>query len=103
MNARADALTAMLRAMLGTLPGATSVSIHALKAWTLILITTSSDEAVNTLNEELGLGGDEVRIARGRWWRRATSERDEGALRIEVTGPHHIGSPPGDDAAGGST
>ena len=94
MNARAHDLTVTLRAILGTLPGATALSIHVSPAWTLVLITAASDEAVSTLSEALGLSVPEVRIAAGRWWCRATAERDAGMLRVEVAGPHHLGSPP---------
>jgi hypothetical protein len=94
MNARAYQLTVTLHAILATLPGATAISIHASTTWTLVLITASSDEAVSMLSEELGLSAPEVRIAVGRWWRRATAERDARALRVEVAGPHHPGAPP---------
>jgi hypothetical protein len=94
MNAHAYRLVVTLRAVLAPLPGATAISIHASTAWTLVLITAASDEAVSTLSEALGLSAPEVRIAAGRWWCRATAERDAGRLRFEVTGPHHLGSPP---------
>ncbi len=97
MNARAHDLTVTLRAILATLPGAISIGLHASEAWAIVLITVSSDEAVIVLGEELGLGATEVTIAEGRWWRRATSERDQGALRIVVAGPHHKGPPPRED------
>lgn len=94
MNAHAFELTVTLRAILAALPGATAVSIHATVTWTLVLITAASDEAVGTLGDTLGLGAPEIRIGIGRWWRRATAERDGGALRVEVAGPHHRGAPP---------
>ncbi len=94
MNAHAYHLAAMLRAVLAILPGATAISIHASTNWTLVLITAASDEAVSTLSEALGLGAPEVRIGVGRWWHRATAERDAGALRVDVVGPHHLGAPP---------
>jgi hypothetical protein len=55
---------------------------------------TSSDDAVIALSEDLELGEVEIRIGRGRWWRRACSKRDQGRLRVVVTGPHHEGAPP---------
>jgi hypothetical protein len=94
MNAYAFDLAVMLRAILATLPGATAISIHASTAWTLVLITAASDEAVDTLGETLGLEAPEVRIGVGRWWRRATTEHDGGTLRVDVVGPHHLGAPP---------
>ena len=94
MNARAYELVATLRAVLATLPGATGISIHASTVWTLVWITAASDEAVCSLGEALGLSTPEVRAAAGRWWRRATAERGNGTLRVEVTGPHHTGLPP---------
>jgi hypothetical protein len=94
MNARAHDLTVTLRAILGMLPGATSIGLHAGEAWAIVLITTSSDEAVIALSEDLGLGEVEIGMRDGRWWRRASSERDHGRLRVVVTGPHHVSSPP---------
>src|SRR5689334_17250565 len=95
MNTRAHDLTVTLRAILGTLPGASSITLHAVEAWTIMLITMSSDEAMISLSEELGLGEVEmIRTAEDRWWRRASSERDQGRLRVVVTGPHHMSSPP---------
>jgi hypothetical protein len=94
MNGQAYQLAVTLRALLATLPGATAISIHASTTWTLVLITAVSDEAVNTLSEQLGLSAPEVRIALGRWWRRATAEHDAGTLRVEVAGPHHRDAPP---------
>ncbi len=94
MNAHAYHLVAMLRAVLAGLPGATGISIHASPVWTLVWITAASDEAVSSLGEALGLSTPEIRRTAGRWWRRATAERDHGGLRVEVTGPHHIGVPP---------
>ncbi len=99
MNTRADDLTVMLRAILSTLPGATSISFHAVEAWAILLITTSTDEAVIALSEDLELGEVEFRIGDGRWWCRASSERDRGRLRIVVAGPHHMSPPPHDDDA----
>ncbi len=96
MNAQAYDLVVELRAILGTLPGATAIGLHASETWTIVLITTSSDEAVTALGEALGLGAAEVARGVGGWWRRATSERDRGALRVVVTGPHHVGLPPRD-------
>lgn len=96
MNTRASDLVAELRAILATLPGATSIGLHASETWTLVLITTSSDEVATALSEELGLGATEIARGVGRWWRRATSEGDQGALRIVVTGPHHLGLLPRD-------
>lgn len=97
MNTRADDLVLELRAILRSLPGATSIAFHASEVWTLMLITALSDEAVIALSDELGLGGTEVRSTAGRWRRRASSERDHGALRIVVAGPDHKGPSPGDD------
>lgn len=98
MNARAHELVGTLLDLLGELGGADALSVHARKAWVLVLITARSDEAVIALSEELGLGETGVAIARGQWWRRASSEGKQGALRVVVTGPHHAGSPPQGDA-----
>lgn len=92
MNTRAYNLETELRAILDTLPGANSIELHLMKTCTFILITTSSDEAVIPLSEELGLGRAEVYAASKRWRRRASSER--GAFRVVVTGPTHRGAPP---------
>ena len=93
MNARAHDLTVLLRGILGMLPGATSIGLHASERWALVLITAASDEAVIALSEALGLACD-VRIGKRRWWRRATSEGEQGLLRIVVAGPPHKGLPP---------
>jgi len=94
MNARADDLMVMLRALLGMLPGATSLSVHGSETWVLVLIMTSSDDAVIALSEDLELREVEIGIGESRWWRRASSERDQGRLRVVVAGPHHESAPP---------
>lgn len=101
MNARGYGLVRSQRATLDTLPGATGISFHASETWAIVLITAASDEAVVGLGNELGLGTVEVRTGAGRWWRRAMSE--QGAVRVEVFGPHHLGPPPRDDPAGASS
>lgn len=97
MNERARDLAVLLRGILGMLPGATSIGLHASEQWAFILITAGSDEAVDALGEALGLSCDN-RIGRRRWWRRATSESDQGLLHIIVAGPPHKGWPPRDEA-----
>ena len=99
MNARAHDLTVLLRGILGTLPGARSISVHASARWVFVLITTTSDEAVGALGEALGLACD-VRIGKRWWWRRAMAEGEQGLLRIVVAGPAHKGQAPPGDAAG---
>ncbi|HWO18428.1 MAG TPA: hypothetical protein VNO30_06615 [Kofleriaceae bacterium] len=94
MNAQAHLLVATLRAVVAGLPGDTAASIHTSPRWTLVWITATSDEAVSSLGAALGLGAPEIRGAAGRWWFRATAERNQGALRVEVTGPHHTGVSP---------
>ena len=94
MNARAHELMATLRVILSTLPGATSIVLQTGKAWAIVLIATSSDQAVIALREDLGLGEVEITTAKGQWWLRASGERGQGSLRIVVTGPHHMDSPP---------
>ena len=101
MNARGYSLVRRQRATLDTLPGATGISFHATETWTIVLIAASSDEAMVRLGNELGLGTVEVRTGAGRWWRRAMSE--QGAVRIEVFGPHHLGPPPRDEPGGASS
>jgi hypothetical protein len=96
MNARARDLAVLLRGILGALPGATSIGVHASERWAFVLITAASDEAVDTLGEALGLTCD-VRIGKRRWWRRATAEGDQGLLQIVVAGPPHKGWPPRGD------
>lgn len=103
MNARAHELVATQLDTLHGLDGASALSVHALKAWVIVLITASSDEAVISLSEELGLGETEIRSTTDQWWRRASSEGKQGAVRIVVTGPHHPGSPPRDDAGEASS
>ena len=97
MNARAYDLVVQLRAILRSLPGATSIALHGSEVWTLALITTSSDEAVIALCDELGLGRTEVRTTAGRWRHRASAERDRDTLRVGLAGPDHKGPPPVDD------
>jgi hypothetical protein len=94
MTAQADHLVVMLRAILATLPDAIAINIHASPIWTLVLISADSDEAVRELADALGLGAPEARIGIGRWWYRATTERDDGTLRIVVVGRHHLGAWP---------
>lgn len=94
MNARAYNIALRLRGYLVSLPGADSISLHAQDHWVLFLILTSSDEAVISLGEELGLA-DHIRSEEDRWWRIAVGEREGGALRCEVSGPRHQGRPPG--------
>jgi hypothetical protein len=96
MNARAVQIIGALRALLGTLPGATSVGLHAMETWTLLLITAASDEAVSVLGASLELGPVELRRNDTRWWYCATAEYECGALRVSVNGPPHTGTPPKD-------
>ena len=103
MNARAHHLADTLLDTLGGLPGANAISVHARKAWTIILITASSDEAVIALAKELKLGETEVRSSANRWWRGASSDGRRGALRMAVAGPHHLGPPPSGDAGDASS
>jgi hypothetical protein len=100
VNARGYRLVGKQRATLATLPGATGISLHASGTWTIVLIAASSDEAVVRLGNELGLGTVEVRTVAGRWWCRAMSE--QGAVRVEVFGPHHLGPPPRDPGGASS-
>lgn len=93
MNQRAHHLMVRMRAHLETLPGASSIGLHVFAQSSLGLITAASDDAVLELANALGLGAIEVRVAPGRWWYRAASERDLGAVRVEVAGPHHPGAP----------
>jgi len=103
MNAQAHEFVSTLLGVLGKHPEATGISIHALKAWAIILITASSDEAVIALDEKFELGGTEIQLAGGRWWRRATSENRQGTWRVVVTGPHHLGPPPDGNAGDASS
>ena len=99
MNTRAHDLVVLLRGVLGALPGATSIGLHASERWAFVLITAASDEAVGALGEALGLAC-EVRSGKWRWWRRATSKSEQGMLHMVVAGPAHQGQPPPDDDAG---
>jgi hypothetical protein len=98
VNARAFNLALKLRGYLVSLPGADSISLHAQEGWALFLIMASSDEAVISLGEELGLTCN-IMSEEGRWWHVAKGEREEGALRCEVSGPRHRGQPPSSRAA----
>ena len=99
MNARASELVTALRALLATLPGASALSLHASQRSTFVVITVETDEAVRALGAGLGLEPPERRTTAEYWWRRATAERDRGALRIDVIGPRHRHpAPPDDDA-----
>lgn len=96
MNPRAHHLALQLRACLNALAGAVSVSLHAQKEWEILLIMTSSDEAVPALGEHLGLSYA-IRLEEGRWRHVAIGEHrdpDGGVLTCEVAGPHHWGPLP---------
>jgi hypothetical protein len=99
MNARASKFVTALRALLATLPGANALSLHASERWTFVVITVDTDEAVRALGAALELEPPELRATAEHWWRRATAERDHGALRIDVIGPRHRPPAPPDDAA----
>lgn len=103
MNARAHELVDTLLDILGRHSGASAISVHARAAWVIVLITASSDEAVTALGKELGLGEPEDTIAAKQWWRRASSEGRQGAVRVVVAGPHHPGPPPRGDAGEASS
>jgi len=93
VNTRAHDLVVTLRGVLGTLPGATGFNLYSFRAWTYLLIATSTDATVHALGHDLGLGRPEIRAARTAWWLRAMSEPGLGEVRIEVAGPHHQGPP----------
>jgi len=99
MNARAFELVAALRAQLATLPGTSALSVHVSPRWTFVAITVDTDDAVRALGTELGLEPPTVRKTPVVWWRRATAERDQGRLRVDVIGPRHPHPAPPDDAA----
>lgn len=92
MNAQAHHLVVMLREFLARLPGSIAISIHASPTWTLVVINAASDEDVRELADALGLDAPEARMGIGRWWYRATAERDGETL--VVVGPHHRGAWP---------
>jgi hypothetical protein len=94
VNTRAHDLVVILRGVHGGLPGATAISFHAFPAWTYLLISASTDSAVDTLGYDLGLGAPEIRLARKAWWLRAMSETRCGQVRVEVIGPPRRGRPP---------
>jgi hypothetical protein len=89
MEARAQNLLAALKGITATLPGANGVSFHVHTAWCYVLVWCVSDEAVQVIGADLGLGPVEVRTIPGRWWLRTHAE--EAGARVEVVGPHHIG------------
>lgn len=93
MNTRARDLVVLLRGILGMLPGATSIGLHASERWAFVMITAASDEAVETLGELLGLTSD-VRIGKRRWWCRATGVDAQDLVQIVIAGPAHKGAPP---------
>ncbi|HWO24619.1 MAG TPA: hypothetical protein VNO30_38015 [Kofleriaceae bacterium] len=99
MNTRVRGLAVTLFGILGMLPGATAITVHAFGAWTYILITASTDAAVRAISHDLGLGAPQIRRSRMNqiiWWHRAITvwAPGHGEIRIEVAGPHHQGSPP---------
>lgn len=104
MNTRAHDLAVLLRGVLGGLPGATSIGLHASERWAFVQITAASDEAVSALGEALGLACD-VSSGPRRWWRRARSESEgeQGMLHMVVAGPAHEGPPPPEADAGDAT
>src|SRR5262245_65831186 len=91
---------ATMSGIVDDLPGSSTLSFLAGKAWALLLITVSSDQAVFALCKELGLTEAEFGRDAGRWWRRAASDgkSKSGTLRITVRGPRHRGEPPPDDS-----
>jgi hypothetical protein len=78
---------------LEALPGAASLTIHAQVSWALLMIMASSDTAVFTLGEMLGLTSD-VQRENGRWRRVAVGKSATGFVRYEVKGPSHAGPLP---------
>lgn len=99
MNARALELVAALRAQLATLPGISALSVHVSPRWTFVAITVGTDDAVRTLGATLRLEAPTIRKTPEFWWRRATAERNDGALRVDVIGPRQRHPAPPDDAA----
>jgi len=90
VNERARDLAVVLRGVLGTLPGATAIGLHTARASAYLLILTATNAAVQTLGHDLALDAPELRGTRAAWWLRARSEAafDQGALSLEVVGPH---------------
>jgi hypothetical protein len=86
VNTRAHDIAVVLRSVLGMLPAATGISCHVCSTWTFVVISASTDAAVDTLSYDLGLGVPERRSDQTASWLRAMSERD--AVRVEVFGPH---------------
>ena len=61
MNERARDRVVILLGVLRTYPEATGLSIHAASTWVMVSVTVSSDEAVTMLDEDLELGGIEIK------------------------------------------
>jgi hypothetical protein len=93
-------LVAALHGILGELVGASGVSIHAMKAWTVVLVTAVTDDSARALGAVLGLGAPKYRTATDhrtgtqRCWVFASTDLDRGAVRVQVVGPSHAGPPP---------
>lgn len=93
-------LVAALHGILGALVGASAVSIHAMRAWTVVLVTAATDDGARALGAMLGLGAPKYRTATDhrtgteRCWLLATADLDRGAVRVQVVGPSHAGPPP---------
>lgn len=95
MNERARDLAVVLRGVLGMLPGATAIGLHAAGASAYLLVLTSTNAAVQTLGHDLALAAPELRCTQAAWWLRARSEAafGQGALSVEVVGPHRRPAP----------
>jgi hypothetical protein len=93
VNARARALVAELRAILGGLPRARAVNAHA-GAWLQVYIAAVDDADVEALGTELGLDPPVREWCEGvSLYRTASSEADAA---ITVVGPHRKEEVPGD-------
>jgi len=88
MNEHGRDLMRRMLSCFGMVPGATSMSLTASERWAVLLVRTTSDEAVVALSKRFGLTCN-VRIDTQKWWHRATGEAEQGLLQIVIAGPPH--------------
>jgi hypothetical protein len=99
VNARARALVASLRGILGTNPGATAIDLDTGPGWENLEIRTATEESALLLGAGFELGAPErIRARRqdGAWVRWVRMESREGDTRIVVIGPQE---PSGEESA----
>ncbi len=98
MKPRALAFLGRARSLLDDHPPAMAYSAHLYIGGLWVPIYAPTDDSVEILATDLGLGPVEERMRGGRKWCRALAEH--GGVRIEVIGPDRIITPSGASANG---